>query len=51
LVLKKISSFLNVTRDLLYQQHPELLMKMIEAAEEDKMLEVHHFGMQMTDRF
>ena len=48
---KKISAFLNVSRDLLNRQHPDLLVKMIKAAEEDKMLEVHHFGMEMQDRF
>jgi len=49
--LKKISVFLNVSEDLLYRQDPDLLMKMIEAADDDKMIEVHHFGMEMKDRF
>jgi hypothetical protein len=48
---KKISVFLNVSEDLLKQQHPNLLMKMLEAAGADKMIEVHHFGMEMKDRF
>ena len=39
---KKISEFLNVSENLLNQQDPNLIMKMIE---------VHHFGMEMKDRF
>jgi hypothetical protein len=48
---KKISSFLNVSEDLLSEQNPELVLKMIEAAENDNMFEVHQFGMEMTGRF
>ena len=48
---KIISAFLNVSTDLLNRQDPNLLMKMIEAAEEDKMIEVHHLGMEMKGRF
>jgi hypothetical protein len=48
---KKISVFLNVSEDLLNQQDPKLLFKMIEAADDDKMFEVHQFGMEMKDRF
>jgi hypothetical protein len=50
-IFKKISIFLNVSKDLLNRQDPNLLMKMIEAADDDKMIEVHHFGMEMKDRF
>jgi hypothetical protein len=49
--LNKISEFLNVSEDLLYQQSPELMSKMIEAADDDKMFEVHQFGLEMTGRF
>ena len=49
--LKKISTFLNVSETLLSQQHPELISKMIEAADDDKMFEVHQFGMEMIGRF
>ena len=48
---KIISAFLNVSKDLLNRQDPDLLMKMIEAAEGDKMIEVHHLGMEMKGRF
>jgi hypothetical protein len=49
--LKKVSEFLNVSKDLLKQQDSNLIMKMIEAAAADKMIDVHHFGMEMKDRF
>jgi hypothetical protein len=42
---KKIAAFLNVSQNLLNRQSPNLIMKMIEAADDDKMIEVHHFGM------
>jgi hypothetical protein len=48
---KKISAFLNVSEDLINQQDPGLILKMIEAADGDKMFEVHQFGMEMTGRF
>ena len=48
---KKISAFLNVSEDLLNRQDPNLLMKMIDAADEDRMFAVHHFGMEMKGRF
>ena len=48
---KKISAFLNVSEDLLNRQDPSLLMKMIDAADEDRMFAVHHFGMEMKGRF
>jgi hypothetical protein len=48
---KKISAFLNVPTKLLSQQHPNLIMKMIEAADEDNMIEIHHLGMEMKGRF
>ena len=48
---KKISDFLNVTEDLLNRQDPALLMKMIDAADEDRMFAVHHLGMEMKGRF
>jgi hypothetical protein len=47
----KISAFLNVSEDLLNRQDPELVLKMIEAADDDNMFEVHQFGMEMTGRF
>ena len=48
---KKISAFLNVSEDLLNRQDPDLLMKMIDAADDDRMFAVHHFGMEMKGRF
>ena len=48
---KIISAFLNVSKDLLNRQDPNLLMKMVEAADEDKMIEIHHLGMEMKGRF
>jgi hypothetical protein len=48
---KKISAFLNVSENLLNQQDPNLIMKMIKAADEDEMFDVHRFGMEMTGRF
>lgn len=48
---KKISAFLNVPEDLLNRQDPGLLMKMIDAADDDQMIAVHHFGMEMKGRF
>jgi hypothetical protein len=48
---KKISSFLNVSEDLLNQQDSNLILKMIEAADDDEMFEVHRFGMEMKGRF
>ncbi|MGD2098303.1 MAG: hypothetical protein PVG35_12020 [Desulfobacterales bacterium] len=48
---KKISAFLNVSENLLNRQDPNLLMKMIDAADDDQMLAVHHFGMEMKGRF
>jgi hypothetical protein len=44
---KKVSAFLNVTEDLLNQQDPNLIMKMIKAADDDEMFDVHRFGMEM----
>lgn len=49
--LKKIAAFLNVSIDLLNRQHPDLLVKMVEAADNDKVIIVHHLGMEMKDRF
>jgi hypothetical protein len=40
---KKISAFLNVSENLLNQQDPNLITKMIDAADDDKMIEVHHY--------
>jgi hypothetical protein len=48
---KKISAFLNVSEDLLNQQDSNLILKMIEAADDDEMFEVHRFGMEMKGRF
>lgn len=48
---KRISTFLNVSEDLLNQQDPNLIMKMIKAADGDEMFEVHRFGMEMKGRF
>lgn len=48
---QKISAFLNVSEDLLNRQDPNLVMKMIKAADDDEMFEVHRFGMEMKDRF
>ena len=48
---KKISAFLNVSEDLLNRQDPNLLMKMIDAADDDQMIALHHFGMEMKGRF
>jgi hypothetical protein len=48
---KKISLFLDVSKELLDRQDRNLLMKMIKAADDDKMIEVHHLGMEMKDRF
>jgi hypothetical protein len=48
---KKISAFLNVSEDLLNQQDSDLITKMIKAADDDEMLEVHRFGMEMKGRF
>jgi hypothetical protein len=48
---KKISAFLNVSEDLLNCQDPGLIMKMIDAADDDRMFAVHHFGMEMKGRF
>jgi hypothetical protein len=48
---KKISAFLNVSKDLLNRQDPRLLMKMIDAADDDQMIAVHHFGMEIKGRF
>ena len=48
---KKISAFLNVPEDLLNRQDPSLLTKMIDAADDDQMIAVHHFGMEMKGRF
>jgi len=47
----KIAAFLNVSKDLLNRQHPDLLTKIIEAADNDDMINVHHLGMEMKDRF
>jgi hypothetical protein len=49
--LEKIAVFLNLSKELLKRQDPDLLMKMIEAAGDDKMIEVNHFGMELKDRF
>jgi len=49
--LKKISAFLNVSEELLHRQDPDLLMKMVKAADDDQMVAVHHFGMEMKGRF
>lgn len=48
---KKISAFLNVPEDLLNRQDPNLLMKMIDAANDDQMIAVHHYGMEIKGRF
>jgi hypothetical protein len=48
---KKISAFLNVPEELLNRQNPNLLMKMIDAADDDHMIAVHHLGMEMKGRF
>jgi hypothetical protein len=48
---KKISAFLNVSQDVLNRQDPNLLMKMIDAADDDQMIAVHHYGMEMKGRF
>jgi hypothetical protein len=48
---KKISAFLNVSKNLLSQQDPNLIIKLIDAADQDKMIEVHHLGMEMKGRF
>jgi len=48
---KKVSAFLNVTEDLLDQQDPNLIVKMIRAADDDEMFDVHRFGMEMKGRF
>ena len=48
---KKISAFFNVSENLLNQQDPNSITKMIDAADDDKMIEVHHFGMEMKNRF
>jgi hypothetical protein len=47
----KISAFLNVSKNLLNQQDPNLILKMIEAACEDEMTKVHHLEMEMKGRF
>jgi hypothetical protein len=47
----KISAFLNVSEELLNCQAPDLLMKMLDAADDDRMFAVHQFGMEMKGRF
>lgn len=49
--IRKICSFLSVPETLLKRQDPDLLMKMIDAADDDQMFAVHHLGLDMKGRF
>jgi hypothetical protein len=42
--LKKVSSFLNISEDVLLSQPIDLLGKMIHYANEDEMFEIHKLG-------
>ena len=42
--LKIISEFLNISEDTLLSQPIDLLSKMVDAAKEDEMMELHNLG-------
>ena len=49
--IRKICSFLSVSENLLRRQKSDLLVKMIDAADDDQMFAVHHLGLDMKGRF